>query len=168
LWQSLLAESSAILRAQSRLVAAAVSRRRTMRIAGHVVPVANCPPELASEVGNRLCEQPECKRCGGSGFTGPETGYGGVCSECGGQQYEGPPVLFAATYHDGPDRRHFSLRSPEGGADVGEIAKKMAKQFNIYADRSSYSLNAFIDKQWTGGGHTHAASFDAPFGWNGE
>ena len=29
----------------------------------------------------------ECRRCGGSGFTGPETGYGGVCAECGGQKF---------------------------------------------------------------------------------
>lgn len=28
----------------------------------------------------------DCPRCGGSGFTGPETGYDGVCSECGGQR----------------------------------------------------------------------------------
>lgn len=30
----------------------------------------------------------DCPRCGGSGFTGPETGYDGVCGECGGQREE--------------------------------------------------------------------------------
>lgn len=38
---------------------------------------------LLSFIGPELVE---CPRCGGSGFTGPETGYDGVCSECGGQR----------------------------------------------------------------------------------
>lgn len=29
----------------------------------------------------------ECPKCEGSGFTGPESGYDGVCGECGGQKY---------------------------------------------------------------------------------
>ena len=29
----------------------------------------------------------ECRCCGGSGFTGPETSYGGVCGECAGQKF---------------------------------------------------------------------------------
>lgn len=52
-------------------------------------------------------------------------------------------IQFSATYYDGADgRRHFSLRSPEGGADVGAMAKRHG-----------------------GGGHEHAAGFDAPLGW---
>lgn len=61
--------------------------------------------------------------------------------------------------YDGEDgRRHFSLRSPEGGADVGAVARRMAEQFNAQYQSGT----------WAGGGHEHAAGFDAPIGWEGE
>lgn len=41
----------------------------------------------------------ECKVCGGSGFTGPETGYGGVCGECGGQKYIAQPQPYLLSGH---------------------------------------------------------------------
>lgn len=73
---------------------------------------------------------------------------------------------FVVTYYDGSDsRRHFSLRSPEGGADVGQIAKAMAQKFNkLYA----FHINYEGEPAYNGGGHIHAAGFDAPLGWEGE
>ncbi len=112
-----------------------------MRIAGHFVPVANVPAAMASEAGHLLCNE--------------------IGEITGGDM---PDVLFAATYYDGADgRRHFSLRSPEGGADVGQIAKGMAVEFNKrWADTGRQGRN------YNGGGHVHAAGFDAPLGWDGE
>jgi uncharacterized protein len=53
---------------------------------------------------------------------------------------------FAATYYDGQDGRHFSLRSRgDSGDDVAEVAK-------LYG----------------GGGHRNAAGFRVPLGWEGE
>lgn len=52
---------------------------------------------------------------------------------------------FAATYYDRPGARVFSLRSREGGADVAAIAA-----------------------QYGGGGHCHAAGFQAAPGWDGD
>lgn len=49
------------------------------------------------------------------------------------------PLLFGATYYDTEDRRNFSLRSLEGGMDVGKIA------FG-----------------YGGGGHKHASGFRVP------
>lgn len=80
---------------------------RPMRIAGHVVPMANLPYTLTSDAGHLLC---------------------------------GDEHPFAGCYWDTPDGRVFSLRSREGGADVGEIAK-----------------------QYGGGGHKHASGFRVPF-----
>lgn len=34
-----------------------------------------------------------CQTCGGSGFSGPGTGYDNVCSECGGQKLTGQPYI---------------------------------------------------------------------------
>lgn len=50
-----------------------------------------------------------------------------------------------------------SLRSPEGGADVGEVVKLMAIYFNV----TKIGI-------WVGGGQKHTAGFDAPIGWEGE
>lgn len=56
-WNRLLDEGAAILRAEARLVSTILtSSRRTMKIAGHMVPVACCPSTLVSEVGNQLLE----------------------------------------------------------------------------------------------------------------
>ena len=53
---------------------------------------------------------------------------------------------FGATYFDGKDGRHFSLRSHgEGGMDVSEIAIR-----------------------YGGGGHRNAAGFRMPIGWEGD
>lgn len=52
---------------------------------------------------------------------------------------------FAACYWDAGDKRRFSLRSREDGADVSEIAKR-----------------------YGGGGHKHAAGFEMPLGWEGD
>lgn len=125
----LLNEGHAILRAQAQLVAAAVrATRRTMRIAGHVVPVANVPHALASEAGQLLYSNEGCE---GLKYTGL-------------RQSRLPD--FSATYYDGADgRRHFSLRSSDGGVDVGEVAKMFG-----------------------GGGHQHVAGFDAIISWEGE
>ncbi len=52
---------------------------------------------------------------------------------------------FAASYYDSSNKRCFSLRSIDGGADVSKIAE-------IYG----------------GGGHKHAAGFAVEIGWEGE
>lgn len=148
-------EGYSILRAQRQAVDSAVAAScRTIKIAGHVVPCANVPPAMASDAGHLLCER-------GWFYKGQE----------------GPPP-FSVTYHDGADgRRHFSLRSPEGGVDVGQIAKQTAAQFNDYSSnrywgREEYKRFGGNTNQrnggWTGGGHAHAAGFDAPLGWEGE
>lgn len=80
---------------------------RPMRIAGHVVPMANLPYTLTSDAGHLLC---------------------------------GTKYPFAGCYWDTPEGRVFSLRSREGGADVGVIAV-----------------------QYGGGGHKHASGFRVPF-----
>lgn len=67
-----------------------------------------------------------------------------MASEGAGAMAESAP--FAATYYDGKDARHFSLRSRGAeGMDVAEIAK-------IYG----------------GGGHRNAAGFQMPIGWEGD
>lgn len=141
---SLIKEGSAILRAQQQAVRTAVeSSRRTIRIAGHVIPVANVPPSMASDAGHLLWQETA----------------------------DGSPILmpFSATYYDGADgKRHFSLRSPEGGADVGQIAKNIAASFNTRMQDGSGEPAIHIlyhGTVWAGGGHVHAAGFDAPLGW---
>jgi hypothetical protein len=144
-WWRLLDEGAAILHDRARLVAAIVARRRTMRIGGHVVPVANCPPELASEVGEALiiaAAKEEEEICG--------------CPQ------------FSATYHDGPDRRRFTLCSPEGGADCGETARQMAKVFHEIDDHFASMGEGYQRTNWTASGTERSARFDAPLGWNGE
>jgi hypothetical protein len=142
-----------ILRAQSAAVASAVAAsRRTIRIAGHVVPCANVPPGMASNAGHQLCSEVAIHPVDAANFNKDE--------------YR-PNPAFSAIYYDGADgKRHFSLRSPEGGADVGRIAKRVAQEL------SNKTFTPF-NKDWhketfTGGGHEHSAGFDAPLGWNGE
>lgn len=112
---------------------------------------------MASDAGHLLC-YPPCK-CQGSH------------ENCQGTGYDQPLPTFSATYYDGADgKRHFSMRSLEGGADVGAVAKQMAERFNYLADhyeahrtRADYRVH-----KWTGGGHARASGFDAPLGWEGE
>lgn len=67
-----------------------------------------------------------------------------MASEAAGDMAESAP--FAATYYDGTDARHFSLRSRGAeGMDVAEIAKG-----------------------YGGGGHRNAAGFQMPIGWEGD
>lgn len=144
-WYDILQEGSTILRAQPQLVASILrAARRTMKITGHIVPVANVPAALASEAGDALCQSsilvdhvtyvshnPDLPKVV---FT-----TDGICSD-------NIRPLFVATYYDGADgKRHFSLRSPEGGADVSLIAKK-----------------------YGGGGHHRAAGFAVALGWEGD
>jgi len=79
------------------------------------VPIANLPYTLTSDAGHLLSK--------GKGTD------------------DAPEFPFAGCYWDTPDGRVFSLRSPDGGADVGEIAK-----------------------QYGGGGHKHASGFRVPYG----
>lgn len=133
-------EGYAILRAQQQAAAAAVAAsRRTIKIADHVVPCANVPPSMASDAGHLLCQQ------------------------------DWLAGWFSATYYDGSDgRRHFSLRSPSGGADVGQIAKGVAEHFNWLVAENFKDFHYEWSGTFAGGGHAHAAGFDAPLGWEGE
>lgn len=88
---------------------------RPMTIGGQTVPIANLPYTLTSDAGHLLSK--------GKGTD------------------DAPEYPFAGCYWDTPDGRVFSLRSPDGGADVGEIAK-----------------------QYGGGGHKHASGFRVPYG----
>ena len=55
------------------------------------------------------------------------------------------------------------------GADVGVIAKRMAKEFNEIASDKLYVYHTqYQGTTWVGSGHEHAAGFDAPLGWEGE
>lgn len=90
-----------------------------------IVPVANLPYTLVSDAGHLLCER---------GLYGQVRPAG---NDINALQFA---HSFAACYYDGRDGRNFSLRSREGGADVGAIAK-------IYG----------------GGGHKDAAGFHVPF-----
>ena len=160
-WRNLLEEGYAILRARRQLVTSLVrASRRTMLIAGHVVPVANVPPQLASDAGELMCQEM---------LDDPFYSFAPNFAESFEKSVPNDdknPSLFSATYHDASDgRRHFSLRSPEGGADVGQIAKQMAEMFT----RRSYIISRSGEYPvYTGGGHVHAAGFDAPLGWEGE
>ncbi|PWC98011.1 phosphohydrolase [Azospirillum sp. TSO5] len=66
-----------------------------------------------------------------------------MASDGGNRLSVGQP--FAASYYDGKDARHFSLRSQADGADVSEIARR-----------------------YGGGGHARAAGFRMPLGWEGD
>ena len=79
------------------------------------VPIANLPYTLTSDAGHLLAK--------GNGTDA------------------NPEHPFAGCYWDTPGGRVFSLRSPEGGADVADIAK-----------------------QYGGGGHKHASGFRVPYG----
>lgn len=151
-WEHLMKEGRAIRRANRQSVAATLAAsRRTIKIAGHIVPCANVPPAMASDAGHLLCQHP------------PEAGVTAIAAPLGCTL-----PFFSATYYDGADgKRHFSLRSPEGGADVGEIAKRMAEKFN--EQRISHlAMTDNLLAPFAGGGHEHAAGFDSPLGWEGE
>jgi len=62
-----------------------------------------------------------------------------MCSDAGNIMAKGEP--FAVTYYDGPNERHYSLRSTDAGLDVSMIAKA-----------------------YGGGGHRNAAGFKLPHG----
>lgn len=66
-----------------------------------------------------------------------------MSSDAGHLMGKGEP--FAACYWDTPNGRVFSLRSPDDGVDVSEIAKK-----------------------YGGGGHAHASGFRMHIGWEGD
>jgi hypothetical protein len=159
IWEGILSEGHAILRAHRQSVAAAVrATRRTMSLAGHVVPVACVPAGMASDAGQLLNQPLE----GNVNNEAVVVRY--VPSSAALRAGETRP-FFSATYYDGADGlRHFSLRSPPGGADVGKIAQQIAESFN---QRYYYGREAAA-KPWSGGGHEHAAGFDAPLGWEGE
>ena len=89
------------------------------------VPVANLPYIYASEAGDALCD--------GRDLHGRSHGH----PKCVGVLHH----PFCATYYDAPGHRIFSLRSRDGGADVGQIAAK-----------------------YGGGGHKHSAGFRVPRG----
>jgi hypothetical protein len=158
-WEHILDEGSAILRAHTASVASAIAAsRRTIRIAGHVVPCANVPPAMASDAGALLCQPMKLTDCKIDDIEFTEVSVG-----------------FAATYSDGADGlRHFSIRSPPGGADVSHIARQMAERFRALAREPNGQRKArgdYLDYSthtWSGGGHEHAAGFDAPLGWEGE
>jgi len=158
MWHSLLSEGSAILRYEAKLIDGILrATRRTMRITSHIVPVACCPDALASEVGNEMCNNTPLSVFGSND---PIDKYYGDYTVT---------VPFAATYYDGADgRRHFSLRSPEGGADVGSIAKAMAAKFNADWQELCERSHDHRDGCFAGGGHQRASGFDAPLGWEEE
>jgi hypothetical protein len=161
-WNAVLGEGAAILRYEAALIDGIIrGTRRTMRIAGHVVPVACCPGALASEVGNRLCKL---------GITLEQRIFGQWVDIGDGASGNGILVSpFSATYYDGADgKRHFSLRSPPGGADVGTIAQQMAARFNADWQELCTRDHDHREGCFRGGGHEHAAGFDAPIGWEGE
>ncbi len=121
--------------------------RRTMIIGGVRVPVCNCPPWLASDVGHELTGPEPCPSCAGSGNVGlASPAPTGECTDCLGTGELGvPSIPFAATYYDRDGRRNFSLRSRPAGADVSKVCA-------LYG----------------GGGHHGAGGFERPQGWEGE
>lgn len=96
------------------------------------VPVANLPYTLTSDVGHLLCER--------SWYGLTPDGELAYVEENGLREYGGFSHPFGACYWDKPDGRCFSLRSRDGGTDVGEIAK-------LYG----------------GGGHANASGFTVPY-----
>ena len=158
-WSRTMREGRAILRAQRQAVAAAVAAsRRTIKIAGHIVPCANVPGSMASDAGHLLCEGAY------------DADYGGTLIEMDAENRMKVAPYFSATYYDGADgKRHFSLHSPDGVADCGAIAKEMAEKFNNWASPNYVAFyDKFKGKVWAGGGHPHSAGFGAPLGWEGE
>lgn len=158
-WGLLLDEGTTILRAEAKLVETVISStRRTMRIAGHVVPVACCPGPLASEVGNRLMKP-------NVGRDAIKSNHDIIGSHISSNPDDHTPFL-SATYYDGADgRRHFSLRSTDASpAHCGKIAEEISARLN---ERHKLTIPTVIPK-FNGGGHKNAAGFDAPIGWEGE
>jgi hypothetical protein len=98
-----------------------------------IVPAANLPYTLTSDVGHLLCDRNLY------GLT--EEGEAQYLKDGGASRDPGLyKHAFAACYWDKPDGRQFSLRSQDDGADVGAIAK-------LYG----------------GGGHAHASGFLVPY-----
>lgn len=110
-WYSLIQGGRDILRSNDALVASFVkSTRRSMKIGGHIVPVANLPGNFASDAGHLMCNPPWDINV-----------------------LNGPPP-FSATYYDGADgKRHFSLRSSDDGADVSVIARNYGGGGHVHA-----------------------------------
>ena len=107
---TLLQEGRAILRKHDLDVQQVIATtRRAMVIGGVRVPVCNCPPWLASDVGHALVTEPVEY---GLNLAGGKVESVGMLL---------PP--FAASYYDRDGRRCFSLRSRPDGADVSEVAK---------------------------------------------
>jgi oligoribonuclease NrnB/cAMP/cGMP phosphodiesterase (DHH superfamily) len=97
----LIKEGTGILRKHDLDVQTIIrTTRRTMVIGGVRVPVCNCPPWLASDVGHALTEPQSM------------TGTSGEFMMA---------AAFAATYYDRDGRRNFSLRSRPEGADVSKV-----------------------------------------------
>ncbi len=110
----LLREGTAILRKHDLDVQQVIATtRRTMVIGGVRVPVCNCPPWMASDVGNALCEPMSVVDVPAI-QTAPMT------------PDSGPVHIphFSATYYDRDGQRSFSLRSRAAGADVSEVARR--------------------------------------------
>ncbi|MDE2426278.1 MAG: hypothetical protein KGO96_10280 [Elusimicrobia bacterium] len=167
-WGNLLQEGEAILRDRRRLVASILRERRTMRIGGHVVPVVNCPAALAADVGNLLCQETN-DRDGAIFWRRRNEGPFPHKNGC--------YPLFAATYHDGADGLwHFTLTSPEGGADCASVANSVADSLNAAMHEPHDQREARDDyihywhhgREWTSAGDARRATFDAPLGWESE
>lgn len=139
-WHSLIQGGRDILRSNDAMVASFVrSSRRIMKIGGVIVPVANVPGSFASDAGHLLCAELPFKEY-------DKWPHVEVIPNPAHSDDQMVQPLFSATYYDSADgKRHFSLRSPEDGADVSKIA-------------GSYG----------GGGHAHAAGFERPMGWEGD
>lgn len=176
-WAWLIAEGRAILRSKDALTASVVrASRRTMRLAGHVVPVACIPGALASEAGHLLIKTAQVERAIYDELTlfgdirYDEAGIGRI-EDAVEHGIDDPQVWppFSATYYDGADSlRHFSLRSPPGGAHVGNIARDLATRFEADWQNLCVRLHDHREGCFVGGGHEHASGFTAPLGWEGE
>ena len=149
----ILCEGEAILRAQAQVIRSVLESRGTIKIAGHIVPCANVPPSMAGEVGRFLCDT-----------LITTTGYDRADGDHSNKLAVKSTSAFVATYHDNlaAGRRRFTLHSPEGGADVGEIAKQEATWLNEHFKYNS-PVGGFHS-----GGTARSATFDAPLGWQGE
>ncbi len=106
----LINEGTAILRKHDLDVQTVIhTTRRTMVIGGVRVPVCNCPPWLASDVGHELYINTPLSTFKS---TDPINKYYGDYTVI---------VPFSATYYDRDGSRNFSLRSRPDGADVSKI-----------------------------------------------
>ncbi len=101
----LAAEGRAINRYRRQMIETHKRKAALGELAGHRVPIVNCPSAITSELLGELAEN----------------------------------YPFAAGYSDQGDRRNWSLRSREGGADVAKVATDFG-----------------------GGGHRRAAGFSVP------